>query len=118
MDTFPSDWLERQTALSLDRLLPRLRDRWFRPSAGADEAAWRAFEARLVAGFPRLFGLLMQLYGGRYDFFYHLEQILETAAGMWLARPAELKARDAAREANRAWFQRGQTAPALDARTF
>jgi len=105
MDTFPADWLEQQTVLSLERLLPRLRDRWGQPSAGADATAWRAFEGRLAAGFPRLFGLLMQLYGGRYDFFYHLEQILDTAAGMWLARPAELKALDASREADRAWFQ-------------
>ncbi len=61
--------------------------------------------ARLEAQFPRLFGLLLHLYGDRYDFFYHLEQILAAAARMALARPAELSALDAAREADRDWFQ-------------
>lgn len=101
METFPSDWLERQTALSVERLLPRLRGRF----ADADGVAWRAFEARLLTHFPRLFRLLLQLYGSRYDFFFHLEQILETAAAMWLARPASLKALDAGRESDRSWFQ-------------
>ncbi len=101
MDTRSSDWLERQAQLSLDRLLPRLRGRF----AGADAAHWQAFQTRLAAHFPRLFGLLVQLYGSHYDFFYHLERILETAAGMWLDRPADLKALDAVREADRSWFQ-------------
>ena len=45
------------------------------------------------------FDLLLHLYGQQYDFFYHLETILETAARMWVARPEELKALDALREA-------------------
>jgi amylosucrase len=94
-------WLERQAALSLERLLPRLRER-LRTAAPADR---QAFEARLAAHFPRLFGLLVRLYGDRYDFFYHLEQILAAAAENWLARPAELKRLDAARETDCCWFQ-------------
>ena len=65
----------------------------------------RHSQTRLRGHFPRLFRLLLHLYGNRYDFFYHLERILETAAEMWLARPADLKALDAAREADRGWFQ-------------
>ena len=50
----------------------------------------------------------MRIYGDQYDFFYHLERILATAAEMWLARPAELKALDAAREGDNRWFQSQQ----------
>ncbi|MGQ9839101.1 MAG: alpha-amylase family glycosyl hydrolase [Anaerolineae bacterium] len=94
-------WLAQQAKISLARLLPRLEAR----CAGADPAAWTAFTGRLKAHFPRLFRLLLHLYGARYDFFYWLEQILETAARMWLARPADLKALDAQREADQGWFQ-------------
>ena len=94
-------WLERQAQLSLQRLLPRLAARF----RDADPVAWAAFQARLQTNFGRLFGLLLHLYGEQYDFFYHLENILETAAHMWLARPAELKALDAEREAAPLWFQ-------------
>ncbi len=84
--------------------MPRLEARF----AGADPAAWTAFVARLRAHFPRLFRLLLHLYGAHYDFFYHLERILETGAEMWLARPADLKALDARREADQGWFQSQQ----------
>jgi amylosucrase len=97
-------WLERQAALSLGRLLPRLQTQL----ATTSPADRQAFEQRLAANFPTLFELLLRLYGDRYDFFYHLERILGAAAESWLARPAELKAMDAAREANRHWFQSQQ----------
>ena len=97
-------WLERQAQLSLDRLLPRLRKE-FVTSSPAD---WQAFETRLTAYFPTIFGLLVRIYGDQYDFFYHLERILATAAEMWAARPTELKALDAAREEDNCWFQSQQ----------
>lgn len=100
-DTPSLAWLDQQAKLSLDRLLPRLEARF----AGADASAWNAYVARLRVHFPRLFRLLLHLYGSRYDFFYHLERILESAASMWLARPADLKALDAQREADAGWFQ-------------
>jgi amylosucrase len=93
--------MNRQAQLSLERILPRLKARF----AEAEPAAWEPFQARLEANFERLFDLLLHLYGGQYDFFYHLESILETAARMWLARPEELKALDAQREADPLWFQ-------------
>jgi amylosucrase len=99
----PSAWLERQAQLSLSRLLPRLR-----AHLAADPASWQAFEARLAVNFPDLFELLVKLYGDHYDFFYHLERILTTAAEMWLARPSELKALDATREADDRWFRSQQ----------
>src|SRR5206468_1831258 len=68
-------------------------------------AAWQAFETRLRREWERLFGLLIELYGQRYDFFYHLEQLLIAAARSWLGRPDWLKQLDAAREAEPLWFQ-------------
>ncbi len=97
-------WLAEQADVSLQRLLPRLREA-FHTAAPAD---WLAFERRLTAHFPRLFRLLHHLYGSHYDFFYHLEQILLSAASLSLARPAELKALDAEREAQPDWFQSEQ----------
>jgi amylosucrase len=91
--------------VSLGRLWPRLEARY---GASADPQAWRAFEARLRREWERLFGLLLELYGGHYDFFYHLEEILGAAARSWLVRPGWLKELDARREADPAWFQSQQ----------
>ncbi len=91
-------------ARSLERLLPRLKER-HRHFARSQPEAWRSFLARLDQHFPRLFGLLLPLYGGQYDFFYHLETLLDTLAEAWIARPSELKALDGQREADPHWFQ-------------
>jgi amylosucrase len=99
-----SAWLDQQARVSLARSQPRLADR-IAAQTGTD---WAAFNGRLEANFPRLFGLLYQLYGQQYDFFYHLEQILSMAAQSWLARPPGLKALDTAREADPAWYQSNQ----------
>ena len=104
--------------------VPERRPGWnarpsFRWTACCPRLAEQIFAAAprpIVAGlrgapggnFPTLFELLLRLYGDRYDFFYHLERILAAAAEMWLARPAELKALDAAREADSRWFQSQQ----------
>ncbi len=93
--------MDRDAERSLDRLLPRLRARY----EPRDPIAWVTFETRLATHFERLFGLLRRLYGGQYDFFYHLERVLESAAESWLERSPELKALDARREANPRWFQ-------------
>src|SRR6266702_492192 len=99
--------VQRQAALSLERLWPRL-EITFRDVANAVPADWRAFEMRLRQEWERLFGLLLGLYGGHYDFFYHLEELLGTAARSWFARPTWLKQLDARREADPAWFQSPQ----------
>ncbi|HRW04696.1 MAG TPA: amylosucrase [Caldilineaceae bacterium] len=67
--------------------------------------AWQEFEERLVAHFPRLFHLLVALYGDHYDLFYHLTQVVTLAAHSWLERSPDLKALDREREANPTWFQ-------------
>jgi amylosucrase len=98
-------WLEQQAQVSLERLLPRLEAQCTAPGDGA---GWRLFVQRLSTHFPRLFRLLYQLYGNQYDFFDHLETILLTATRLALARPPELRALDAAREADPGWFQSNQ----------
>jgi amylosucrase len=98
------EWARREAGISLGRLWPRLEER-FRAEAQAAPADWRAFEGRLRNEWERLFGLLVDLYGGHYDFFYHLEEILGAAARSWLERPAWLKELDARREAAPEWFQ-------------
>ncbi len=98
------DWMRGEASRSLARLLPRVRAELAEARA-ADPAGYEGFEARLEREWPRLFELLLRLYGQHYDFFYHLEQILLAAGRAWAARSPELRALDAAREADPTWFQ-------------
>jgi amylosucrase len=97
--------MDYEAQRSFDRLWPRLDAQW---AAEADPALWTAFRARLEANFERLFGSLLRLYGGQYDFFYYLESILHMTARMLLARPDDLRALDERREADPGWFQSQQ----------
>ncbi len=87
---------------SLTRLRLRLRALFAAEAAQSD--LWPLFESRLDAHFAPLFDLLLGLYGTQYDFFYHLEAILSTAARAFIMRPRALHALDASRP--RGWFQR------------
>ncbi len=95
----PQDDLTKKAQLSLARLLPRLE-----PALAAMDDR-ELFLKRLRQHFPTVFRHLYNLYGGQYDFFYHLEQILIHLATLFAARPADLKALDVERETNPAWFQ-------------
>ncbi|MBN2303093.1 MAG: amylosucrase, partial [Anaerolineae bacterium] len=90
---------QRETPRTLDRLWPRLEP--LLPDA--DDRA--TFRARLDQYLPDLLGLLVELYGSRYDFFWHLEQILGAAARSYAARSADLKILDRQREADLLWYQ-------------
>jgi amylosucrase len=90
--------------------MPRLETRY---AGKVDADRWAGYVQRLHAHFPRLFSLLHGLYGHHYDFFYHLENILSTATQMWLDRPDELQALDAAREADPHWFQSNRMVGAM-----
>jgi amylosucrase len=105
MNVIDASKIDREAQRSLARLLPRLEDEF---AAAAGTAEWAVFERRLTTHFPRLFALLVQLYGERYDFFYDLERILALAAAAWLERPAALQALDALREADPTWYQSEQ----------
>lgn len=99
----PHTDLAFESQLSLQRLLPRLLPVWTARAVSDAEVA--VFERRLREQWPRLFGLLFQLYGDRYDFFFHLEQILVTAAQAFAARSPSLKGVDQQRSNDTAWYQ-------------
>ncbi len=103
-------WLAEQAERSLRRLMPRLEQR-FRETVEAGE--WQAYIDRIDRHFPRLFKQLYRLYGGYYDFFFHLESILASATEMWMQRPAELKALDAMRGADPYWYQSSRMVGAM-----
>jgi glycosidase len=87
--------------------LPRLSSN-LADQIDADAQGWEAFSARLQRHFPQLFRLYYSLYSDRYDFFFHLEDLLTSLARAWFQRPAELRALDQAREENPLWFQSNQ----------
>lgn len=89
---------------TLERLQPRLEAEFF-AYAAQNPRAWGQFQIRLKQHFPRLFQILLHLYGNQYDFFYHIEVLLGLMAHAWTARDAALQALDAAREEHPDWFQ-------------
>jgi amylosucrase len=94
--------IQRQADTSRERLTPRLETMFH--ARGASDL-WPPFRARLQAHFDALFRALVQLYGRQYDFFYHLEACLATAADGWITRPSDLRALDEVRDTDRDWFQ-------------
>jgi len=101
---------ERQCQITLDRLRTLLQSRFPEESKTTE---WEGFELRLRESFPVLFNHLLELYGHHFDFFYHLERLLETMATMWLERSPELRATDAMREADPLWYQSGRLTGAM-----
>lgn len=91
--------VHREAQRTLDRLLPRLEREL---AAVVDDEAWATFRRRLEEHFDDLFARLLELYGDRYDFLYHLERIVAEAAQSWLDRPAPLKELDRVREEDHA----------------
>lgn len=99
--------LERETHRTLQRLLPRV-ERALANHISADAQGWNEFVARLDTHFPALFKLYTEIYSDRYDFFFHLEDLLVSLARAWFARPNDLRALDKAREQDPLWFQSNQ----------
>ena len=99
--------LDREAVRTLDRLLPRLETALAK-QIKSDSAGWETFSARLQSNFPQLFRLYYSLYSNRYDFFFHLEDLLTSLTRAWSQRPADLRALDAAREVDPLWFQSNQ----------
>jgi amylosucrase len=99
--------LDREALRTLDRLLPRLENS-LADQIIADAANWEVFSNRLHRHFPLLFQLYYSLYSDRYDFFFHIGDLLTSLARAWFARPADLRALDEAREENPLWFQSNQ----------
>ncbi|QDS96727.1 Amylosucrase [Roseimaritima multifibrata] len=91
-----------EAQLTLQRLLPRLDAVWEKTKTS--ERVRHDFEVRLHDHWQSLFELLRELYGQRYDFFYHLEQILITAAEAWAHRSPVLREVDHQRINDPDWF--------------
>jgi len=102
-NSFETD-LQQEAQKSLNRLFPRLEDR-FSDQISEQPQQWALFIHRMEAHFPRLFKILLRLYGDRYDFFFHLEALTQLMAESWLERDESLKTLDALREKNPDWFQ-------------
>lgn len=66
------------------------------------------FLKRLEQHMPDILEALLQLYGNEYDFYYHLEQVLLTAAQYYAARSKDLRQLDSERETTPHWFQSNQ----------
>ena len=96
--------IERESQLTLRRLLPRLQQE-LSDSIASDPTGWDEFSERLQRHFPALFQLYLALYSNRYDFFFHLEDLLFSLARAWFQRPADLRQLDKDREKNPHWFQ-------------
>jgi amylosucrase len=99
--------LEREARKSLQRLLPRV-EQTLKKEISKDKQGWKQFNARLQKNFPALFHLYFEIYNGRYDFFYHLEDLLVSIARSWFNRPVDLRELDETREKNPLWFQSNQ----------
>lgn len=99
-----TEWTRHHAALTLKRIMPNL-EKIFNMESEEGEQIFKAFESRLHNHWPRLFALLIRLYGHHYDFFYHMEQLLVDCARNWIERPAGLKYLDMQREADPLWFQ-------------
>ena len=102
-DAGPITEFQFQAELTLRRLMPRMDAVW--QSYDIDERTIEEFHRRLVQHWNELFTLLFELYGSRYDFFFHLEQILITTATAWAERPEPLKAVDRHRVLEPNWFE-------------
>lgn len=99
--------IERESKRTLQRLLPRLVIN-LSSSISADPQGWHEFTGRLDKYFPALFRLYLKIYGDRYDFFFHLEDLVSSLARSWFARPNDLRVLDQEREADPLWFQSNQ----------
>ena len=89
---------------SLERILPRLESD-LATAIQNDPQGWLQFKQRLALRFSALFKLYFEIYGSRYDFFYHLEDLLYCLASAWFERSLDLRNLDVTRENDPTWFQ-------------
>jgi amylosucrase len=99
--------LEQESKRTLQRLLPRM-EKELSEAVTKDPQGWEQFTERLQLHFVQLFRLYLSIYGGRYDFFFHLEDLVLSLAHAWFARPRDLRTLDQAREKDPLWFQSNQ----------
>lgn len=73
--------------------------------SGLTQSDKKVFESRLNTHFPRLFPLLYEIYGQRYDFYFYLQQLVETLADGLSTRSKQLKKKDQQRLNDPLWYQ-------------
>ena len=95
---------QKESDRTLNRLLPRLETS-FAEFIAAKPAQWALFRKRLKGHFGSLFSILLHLYRDQYDFYYHLEYLLQILVKAWIERPEQLKDLDSKRETHPTWFQ-------------
>lgn len=78
-----------------------------------DMPEWEGFLFRLEENFPKLLNELLEIYGHHFDFYYHLERLLEIMADAWLERSPDCKSLDVMREADPSWYQSGHLIGAM-----
>lgn len=100
----PSIFSQNESTRTLQRILPRI-EAGLATSIKLDPMVWRQFQQRLALRFPALFKLYLEIYGARYDFFFHMEDLVNSLARAWFERPPDLRQLDIQREEDPAWFQ-------------
>jgi glycosidase len=100
----PSIFNQNESTRTLQRILPRI-EAGLSTSIKLDPIGWKQFQLRLASRFPALFKLYLEIYGARYDFFFHMEDLVDCLARAWFERSPDLRQLDIQREADPAWFQ-------------
>ncbi|ALS98748.1 amylosucrase [Lacimicrobium alkaliphilum] len=90
---------EQEAAKALTKILQQLDTK----ALCASEK--KQFVARLETHFPALFASLIELYGERYDFFYYLQQIVNTLLTGYQQRDEHLHQLDSKRLAEPLWYR-------------
>jgi amylosucrase len=105
--SFPSSFPADAASRTYGRLYPRLKAR-FKKYIHESPSDWAFFSAQLSTNFDNLFNCLVEVYGIQYDFYFHLETLLETLAQSWIERSDALKELDSSRKNDPLWFQSNQ----------
>lgn len=101
-DSHPEDVIYKA-----DLTLQRILFRWENEDTSKvlhHQKRYDEFRDRLNENWHSLFRLLFRLYGKRYDFFYHVERILQVALDSWVQRDEELVQLDHRRQNEPDWF--------------
>jgi glycosidase len=93
--------------ITWQRLYPRLKQR-SKKELNLKKPEIKLFNSRLKQHYADLFVLYYQLYRGKYDFYFHLEDLLFTLLRMWSERSDNLKALDETRLLSTAWYLSNQ----------
>jgi amylosucrase len=95
----PSD-ISKRAQTSFERIVPDID----RKIAGTKKEA-DIFFNRLEENFESIFSAFYHLYGNRYDFYYHIEDLIIRMASTYAKRKKRLKKRDLDKEKDPLWFK-------------